>query len=1149
MTKIVLSKPYPDKYIWIKTWMVMRVTVFIIFVSAMQISARGYSQTISLSSKNITLQEAFYQIKQQTGYSFFWNQSLLDKAPPISVNVKDATVRQALDACLKGLSITYHIKGKIVYIRPLDRVPMRTIPVLPHLYLNIEVTGRVTDSSGSSLPGVTIYVKNNKSIGTTTDLNGRYVIEVPENATLVFNMIGFDSQEIPVKGRKTINVKLLASSTRLGETVVVAFGTQKKEDVVGAVTSIDPEKLNVPSSNLTTALAGRLAGVIAYQRSGEPGADNANFFIRGVTTFGYKKDPLILVDGIELNSTDLARLQPDDIASFSILKDATATALYGARAANGVILITTKEGVEGKAQVSVRFENSISAPRKNVELADPITYMELYDKAVLTRNPLGELPYSQSRIDNTIAGTNPYVYPQTDWLKMLFKPYTMNQRLNFNIKGGGKVARYYLAGTFNQDHGVLKVDKLNNFNNNIDLKSYLLRSNVNIHITKTTQAAIKLYGSFDDYTGPIPGGEALYNEVMQTDPALFPAYYPPDSAHMGLHHTLFGNYEDGNYINPYAEMVRGYKAYSRSLVLAQFQLKQDLSFLIPGLSIRGMFNTTRRAYYSVSRSYQPFYYQVLSYNRLTDIYDLDEINENEGTEYLGYSEAPKQVNSTTYIEAAANYQRAFGKNNVSLMSVLQVNNQIDANAGSLQSSLPHRDIGLSGRAAYSYNHRYFAEFDFGYTGSERFYKTNRFGFFPSVGVAWIVSNEDFWKPLKTTVSNLKLRATYGLVGNDAVGSPTDRFFYLSEVNMNDGGKGAHFGFDNQYSQSGVSVSRYANKDITWEVAAKTNLGFDLSLFDKVQVVADFYRQDRKHILMSRAYLPTFIGLSSDPQANVGEAIGKGMDLSFTYNQYFGQHFWIQAMGNFTYATSEFKKYEEPDYDEKWKSRVGYPLSQQWGYIAEWLFIDQKEVANSPKQTFGDYGPGDIKYRDVNGDGEITPLDQVPIGYPETPEIVYGAGFSLGYKNFDLSCFFQGLARESFWISVQGTAPFAGTHTATTRNALLKVYADNHWSLDNQDPYALWPRFSPTATLLENTRQPSTWFMRNGAFLRFKTAEFGYTLSRHVTEKWHINKVRFYLSGINLFTFSKFDLWDPEMANNGLGYPVQRVENIGVQVSF
>ncbi|GAA4316882.1 TonB-dependent receptor [Compostibacter hankyongensis] len=1022
---------------------------------------------------------------------------------------------------------------------------------------NKEIRGTVTDSSGAPLPGVTVSVKNDPSVATSTDLNGKYILDVPDNAVILFSMVGFDRQEVSVSGREIINITLMPSSNQLNDVVVVAFGTQKKQEVVGAMTSISPKELKIPASNLTTALAGRLAGVIAYQRSGEPGADNADFFIRGVTTFGYKKDPLILIDGIELSSTDLARLQVDDIASFSIMKDATATALYGARGANGVILITTKEGVEGKARVSVRIENSVSAPTRNVEFADPVTYMNLANEAVLTRDPLGVLLYPQSKIDNTLAGTNPYAYPATDWRKALFKDYTMNQRVNFNVSGGGKVARYYLAATLNQDNGVLKVDDRNNFNSNINLKTYELRSNVNINLTKTTEAGIRLYGTFDDYTGPISGGTDMYRKVMRANPVLFPAYFPADEQHRYVQHIMFGNAADGNYLNPYAEMVKGYKDYTKTLVLAQFELKQDLSFVTKGLSLNGIFNTTRQAYFGVARSYKPFWYQTGGYDKLTDTYTISLLNENEGTEYLDYNEDPKQVNATTYIQASANYTRTFSdKHDISGMLVFLLNNQVEANVSSLQASLPHRNIGVSGRFSYSYNNRYFGEFDFGYNGSERFYEDKRFGFFPSVGAAWYVSNESFWEPYKKVISNLKIRATYGLVGNDAVGDPQDRFFYLSDVNMNDAARGSVFGTDNRYARNGIFVNRYGNSDITWETATKTNLGLEVGIFDQVNVQVDLYQEHRRNILMTRAYIPMTLGVSgtSDIKANIGEAAGKGIDVSADYNKYFGKYFWLQARANFTYATSKFEVYEEPDYAEKYLSHKGWPLTQQWGYIAERLFADDDEVANSPLQGFGEYGAGDIKYRDLNGDGQITSLDRMAIGYPSTPEIVYGFGISVGYKSFDLSCFFQGLARESFWIDPEATAPFVAYRYSSDelpgtllQNQLLKAYADDHWSEDHRNLYALWPRLS-TRTIANNT-QTSTWFMRNGAFLRLKTVELGYTLPQRLTQKIHLEKTRFYLSGINLLTFSHFKLWDVEMGGNGLGYPVQRVTNIGVQVSF
>lgn len=1018
----------------------------------------------------------------------------------------------------------------------------------------IEIRGTVRDSTGV-LPGVSISIKNQPGKGTSTDLNGKYILDVPnENSILVFSMVGYESQEITVKNKEVINVTLTPSSGQLDEAVVVAFGKQKRTDLVGSVTSINPSELKVPASNLTTALAGRLAGIIAYQRSGEPGADNAEFFIRGVTTFGYKKDPLILIDNIELGTTDLARLNPDDIASFSIMKDATATALYGARGANGVIMVTTKEGKEGKARISFRLENSISSPTRDIELADPVTYMKLNNEAILTRDPLGQLLYSDDKIANTIPGSGSLLYPSTDWKKELFKDYAMNQRANLSISGGGKVARYYVAGTFNQDNGVLKVDKRNNFNNNINLKTYSLRSNVNINITNTTELITRLSGTFDDYSGPIYSGGGFYTRVMRANPVLFPATYPIDDDHRFVRHIMFGNYDSGNYLNPYADMVRGYKDYSRSSLNAQFELNQDLSFVTEGLNVRARLNTSRGSFFDVIRKYDPFYYQMSTFDRRNNTYQINIIDPDKGTDYLTYEPGDKTINSTVYLEAAANYSRSFEKNAFSGLLVYTLRESLTANAPTLQESLPFRNVGLAGRATYIYDDRYYAEFNFGYNGSERFYKDQRFGFFPSAGLAWTVSNENFWTLFKPIVTNLRLRGTYGLVGNDAIGS--GRFLYLSEVNVNNPDRSAVFGTNNGYSRNGVSISRYSDLNITWETAKKMNLALEMGLFNKWNLIAEYFTEHRTNILQSRASTPASMGLWATPAANIGEAKGKGWDISLDYNQSFSNSMWLQARGNFTYATSAFEVFEEYDYaNEPWKSRVGYPINQQWGYIAEGLFVDEAEVANSPRQNFGEYMAGDIKYRDVNGDGQITELDMVPIGYPTMPEIVYGFGFSFGFKSFDISSFFQGVGRETFWVDPAATAPFQPYHYSDQernsgiayRNQLLKAYAEDHWSEDNRNLYALWPRLSPIA--IENNNQRSTFFMRNGAFLRLKQVELGYSFPKNIVERLYMDNLRVYANGTNLFTWSKFDLWDIEMAGNGLRYPVQKVFNVGVQVSF
>lgn len=1018
-----------------------------------------------------------------------------------------------------------------------------------------QVSGEVTEAgTGNALPGVNITVVGTAR-GVISDTNGRYSIQVSSSDKLVFSFIGMESQIIDVGTKTTINVQMVEESQELEGVTIVAFGQQlRNRDVVGSVTTIRPDELKVPSSNLTTALAGRLSGVIAYQRSGEPGQDNAEFFIRGVNTFGYKVDPLILIDNLEVSREDFARLTTEDIASFSIMKDAAATALYGARGANGVILVTTKQGRDETVKVSVRIENSISAPTRNVELADPITYMRLHNEAVITRDPLGTRPYSQEKIANTIEGTNPIIYPITDWKDEMLKDYTMNQRAHLNITGGGKVAQYYLAGSFTQENGILKVDGNNNFNNNIDLKTFQLRSNTNINVTPTTEIIVRLSGVFDDYTGPIDGGTAVYQNIMRTNPVLFPPVYPVDEAHEHITHPLFGNYGDGNYLNPYAQMVRGYKNYSRSSMTATVEFKQDLNFLLDGLRINGLVSTNRYAFFDINRYYNPFYYQVLpgSYDRKTGNYAIDVINPLDGTEYLGYSEGPKDVSSVFYLQTMLNYDKVINeKHRFGGLLVFMMRNRLEGNAGSLQLSLPYRNVGLSGRATYSYDDRYFTEFNFGYNGSERFYKSERYGFFPSVGAGWTISSEAFW-PEDQPVSKLKLRGTYGLVGNDQIGSASDRFFYLSNVDMNNSGRRGIFGEDRGYSRNGILVGRYDNRDITWETSRKMNLGLDLGLFDnKIDILADYFTEYRYNILMTRASIPTTMGLTATSRANVGEASGRGVDVSVDVNHYFNPQFWLTGRGNFTYATSKFEVYEEPVYPNSYSSRVGYSLSQRWGYIAERLFYDEAEVGNAPRQTFGARPAmaGDIKYKDVNGDDQITSLDEVPIGYPTTPEIIYGFGLSTGYKNFDLSAFFQGSARSSFWINAQATAPFVSTSSGgiNYQNQLLKVYADDHWSEENRNAYALWPRLDNQTN--SNNSQTNTWFMRNGAFLRLKQVEIGYTLPKSAITRLKIQNLRIYLNGANLACWSAFKLWDIEQAGNGLGYPIQKVYNLGVQLSL
>lgn len=1009
------------------------------------------------------------------------------------------------------------------------------------------------EETGEPMPGATVSVEGSTR-GVMTDLDGSFELTgVKPSDKLKFECLGKETQVLQVGTMTNFVVKLKNAANELDEVTVVAFGKQRKESVIGSISTVDVKTLKVPSSNLTTALAGNVAGVIAYQRTGEPGQDNADFFVRGITTFGANTSPLILIDNIELTSTDLARLQPDDIESFSIMKDATATALYGARGANGVIFVTTKRGQEGPAKIFARVETSISAPTDVVELADPVTYMKSYNEAISTRDPLGELMYTYDKIEQTgKPGANRLIYPANDWYDMLFKDFATSYRANVSARGGGKVATYYVSGAYTEDTGVLKVDKRNSFNNNIDDKNYTLRSNVDINVTPTTKLAVRLTGNFRDYQGPLNGGSDVYRQVMHSDPVLFPAYYPVDDEHVGIQHIMFGNYEDGSYINPYANLVKGYKNYQRSQMIAAVQLEQDLKFITKGLSFMTLFNLTRLSEFTVNRQFNPYWYRLDRYDSYTGEYHVNRINEN-GTDYLTYSESGKTVKNTMYSETRLNYNRSFGKHDVTGLLVFTASESLTANAGSLQLSLPSRNAGLSGRFTYGYDKRYFVEYNFGYNGSERFHKSHRWGFFPSAGLAWMMSNEKWFKPLTKVVSNLKLRYSYGLVGNDNIGSGSNRFYYLSEMSMNNSGLGASFGETRNVSYNGIGVVRYANEAITWEKSYKSNYALELGLFKKLDIIAEYFTEHRTDIFMQRADIPNTMGLQAAVYGNIGQARSKGIDIQADYKQAWASGLWASARANFTYSTGKYDVYEEPTYPESYRQHAGRSIRQTWGYIAERLFVDDEDAANSPSQAaFGSqYGGGDIKYTDVNGDGVITNADMVPIGYPTSPEIIYGFGVSLGHKGFDFSVFFQGLGRESFWIDATsaystkynkyGTAPFVNN------GQLLKAYSDSHWSEDNRDIYALYPRYSAYEN--HNNTQVSTWWMRDGSFVRLKQMEFGYTLPQKLTNKIHIDNLRVYFQGNNLLCWSKFKLWDPELAGEGFNYPIQRTFNIGVNVTF
>lgn len=1001
------------------------------------------------------------------------------------------------------------------------------------------VNGLLTDQEGNPIIGATVRVKEGTN-GVISDIDGRFSIKVSNGQTLIFSFIGYETVERKVTSEtQTINLRMAEKMAELDDVVVVGFGKQKKESVVGAISSVKPESFIVPSSSISTALAGRLGGVIAVQRSGEPGSDGADFWIRGIGTNGANSTPLILLDGVEVSAADLNNVQPDDIQSFSILKDASATALYGVRGANGVMIITTKEGVTNeKMTIKARVENSVSFNSYSYDMVDGPTYMKMYNEALKNDDPYSTPMYSEDKINGTIEGRDPYIYPNVNWKDAIFKGYTMNQRANVNISGGSKIASYYLSAGIYHDTGNFKDISGGSFNNNIDMKRYNFQANITAKVTKTTKVGLKLSTVVDDKNSPMVSASDTYSNIIKfTNPVNFPITFPKGTGPTGEEtHIMYGNMEWGGFLykNPYADIARGYQSYFASTIISTGTLNQDLSMITKGLTARALFSFKNVNANNITHSLTPYYYQISSVND-DGTYNLMSIG-NPGTDYLGVGKS-NSGSRNIYLEAAIDYKRTFGKHDVSAMLLYNQSQYDNAFPGNFFATLPNRNAGLAGRFTYNYDRRYHAEFNFGYNGTENFHESNRWGFFPSIALGYTVSNEKFFEPLTDVISSFKIRGSYGLVGNDAVGG--DRFPYLTEITIGNGSKYVHGELLN-VGYSGINFTRNGNKDAKWEIGYKGNIGVDIDLFNALSITVDYFNERRTGIFKKPQTVPTELGYGSAiPFFNLGEVKNSGIDASFNFNKAFSKDLIVNLMGNFVYAHNEVVKDEYPELIYPNLSRIGYPVHTIFGQTADGLFSSQEEIDNHPKQNYGPGPkPGDIKYVDmtnhIDNANVIDNNDLHPIGDPTVPEITYGFGGTLRYKKFDFGIFFQGVAKTSFIMAATAQAPF-GRYNAN----VAKWIAEDYWSEEtNPNPNAGYPRLSAVGN--QNNQVNSTYWLRDGSFLKLKNAEIGYTTKYF----------RIYLNGNNLLTFSKFDLWDPEMGANGYyKYPTQRVFNLGIQFNF
>lgn len=990
----------------------------------------------------------------------------------------------------------------------------------------IKINGKVMDQSNQPLPGVNIMIKGTNT-GTITDIDGNYFIEVPSReAVLTYQYIGFETTEMMVGNQININVNLKEIATDLNEVVVVGYGSQKRASVIGSIATIEPTRLQQSTTRaLSNNLAGQLAGVIAVQRSGEPGEDGSNFWIRGISSFQGNTSPLVLVDGIERTLDDL---NPAEIESFSVLKDASASAVYGVRGANGVILVNTKRGEMGKPKVSVNYEQAFTTPVKLPEYIGSADYLSLLDE-IKQDAGYGAL-YGEELIEKYRSGVDPDLYPDVNWLDAVTRDFGINQRVNLSINGGNEFIRYALIGAYYGERGIFETDKSQDWDSTTRLSKFNLRSNIDVNLTKTTIARISIGGYLQEQNGMAVSSGTVFASAFETPPYTQPTRYSSGEIP-----------KDKSRTNAWSLATQhGYSTNSKSKIESLFSLEQDLKFLLPGLKAKALFSFDRYSNSGITRSKSPTYYDPASASRNEDG-SLNLVVSEYGQDFLSTSQTKEWGNKATYFEANLSYSNDFGKNHV---DALFLYNQRDYENGD---AVPYRRMGIAGRASYMYDSRYVAEFNFGYNGSENFAKGKRFGFFPSVALGWLLSEEKFMEDYKDIFSKIKFRGSWGLVGNDQLAGR--RFAYISTIEKDD--TGYHWGASADNWHAGYHEGEFGNVDMTWETVEKINVGLELGLWNALELQVDLFQEHRRDIFMQRNNIPTAAGFLKFPWDNFGKVDNKGIDMSLTFNKQINKDLFIGFRGTFTYAENKIIEQDEaPGIIGTNRSSTGLPVGQLFGLVAERLFTEEdfedveRGVLKSgiPNQTFSStVRPGDIKYLDIDGDGEVTDKDVKPIGGTYDPQIVYGFGANAAYKGFDLNVFFQGNGKTYRFIGGQNFLPGSGLGN------ILTNYNDR-WTVDNPSQDVFYPRLSDGPN--NNNSQNSTWWLRNMSLLRMKDVELGYTLPKRLITNIGLSSLRVYLKGTNLLTFSGFKLWDPEVdTSNGAAYPIMKSFAFGLDINF
>lgn len=1066
---------------------------------------------------NVTnLKELIRQIEAQTSYKVSYQGNLADnitiKADPSKHNVEEL-----LADALRGTGISYVIRYNTIILtqeQPRAEAAQQASQTR-------HIAGRVIDAETKEpIIGATVWVKDS-ALGTNTNVDGAFDYTFTGHyGYIAVSYIGYQTQEFPVTNLP--KVIELSAGNELDEVVVVGYGTQKKASVVGSIASVSVNDIRMPTAKISNNLAGQLAGVISVQRSGEPGA-SSTFWIRGISTFGSSTTPLVLVDGIE---RDLDLVDIEDIKDFSILKDAAATAIYGVRGANGVILITTREGIVGKPQINIRFEAGMVQPTKVPDMLDAVQFAELWNAAA------GSEVYTPEVIQKYRDGSDPDLYPNVDWVDYLYKDLSFNERVNVNVTGGGNTAKYYISGGFYNEDGLFARDNMKEYNTSVFYRKFNFRSNVEVQLHKYTKLNVNLATTFERKNEPGTAASTIWDYAVKSAPNVFPAVYS---------NGLLPGPGANNGENPYVLLTQtGYREKFYNTAQSLFSLTQDLGdWVTKGLTVTVKGSFDAKNYNHLARTKTPPQYMASGRDEFGDLILQQTV---VGTDNLTYAESHSGYRSV-YLEASVNWARSFGKHDLSALFLYQQSqrNDVGIDKSEPELALPYRHQGIAGRITYSYDNRYFIEGNFGYNGSENFSPGKRFGFFPSVAAGYMISNEKFFEPVRGVIDLLKIKASYGIVGNDKIGTGDNvrRFIYNGTVNS---GSSYYFG-TRPHSSSSIQMGDWPNPNVGWEEAHKLNVGVDLSLFSKLKISADYFKEKREGIFLQRQSIPVYVGLSTQPWVNIGKMRNSGVDASLEYHQTIGQDLHLTVRGNFTYARNMIVDQDQPDYKYLYMNRTGQARYQTFGLVAAGLFRDQADIDAWPKQSFGDVEPGDIKYLDLNGDGVVDSYDVKPIGYTNVPEIVYGFGFSLQWKAFDFSAFFQGVGHVSFSTRTDQTLGF-NARNSREANLFSDVY-DNYWTPERLD--AKYPRLYIGTN--NNNNQTSTFWMANGRYMRLKNLEIGYTLPKRISQKMAMQNMRVYLSGVNLFTFSPFKLWDPDLQTGATNYPNNRIINIGLTIGF